>query len=77
MIQIQRFDPTNLKEVISKIYAQIDKYDPKYAICSLLWFSIVFCFIQFKLWRNIGLAESASYLRSRDCERTKLQGGLS
>jgi hypothetical protein len=42
-----------------------------------LWFSIVFCFIQFKLWRNIGLAESASYLRSRDCERTKLQGGLS
>jgi len=42
-----------LKEVISKIYAQIDKYDPKYAICSLLWFSIVFCFIQFKLWRNI------------------------
>lgn len=60
MVQIERFDAANLKEVICHINAKIDKYDPKDAIGSLLWFPLISSFTKLKLWRNVRLAEPAS-----------------
>lgn len=59
MIQIERLDAANLKEVICHIDAKIDKYDPEDAIGSLLWLPLIFSFTKLKLWRNVGLAEPA------------------
>lgn len=51
--EIQEIQVQYLKEVICHINAKIDKYDPKDAIGSLLWFPLISSFTKLKLWRNV------------------------